>query len=105
LPEELGFCTALSPVLQETYRLPVGDNLTEHEHTHVFVGTTAAPEVDAAATEVADWSWLAPNVLQRALQRHPERYTSWFRHLLPLVLEATAGHSPSPPHHRPEGAE
>jgi isopentenyl-diphosphate delta-isomerase len=104
LPEELGFCASLSPVLQKTYRLPVGDNLTEHEYTHVFAGTAAAPEIDAAAAEVADWTWLAPDALRRELQRHPERYTSWFHHLLPLVLEATPGPSPSPPHRRPEGA-
>jgi isopentenyl-diphosphate delta-isomerase len=104
LPEELGFCADLSPVLQETYHLPVGDNLTEYEHTHVFVGTAAAPEIDAAATEVADWRWRTPDALQRELQRYPERYTSWFRHLLPLVLTAPPGHSLSPPHRRQEEA-
>lgn len=89
LHEEMGFEVSLAPVFEETYHLPVGGNLVEHEHNHVFVGTARNPEVRPSADEVADWTWVDPDALQDDVSDRPSRYTSWFRHLLDPVL-ATA---------------
>jgi len=93
LPEELGFRTPLTPALQKTYRLPVGDGLVEHEYNHVFVGTVESPDVHPCDTEVSDWAWMRPSALRGDVDTHPQRYTTWFRLLLPPVLSAAQASS------------
>jgi len=97
LPQELGFDASLTPVFQETYNLPVGDDLVEHEHNHVFVGTVNSPTIRPSAEEVADWTWVEPAVLRDDMTARPDRYTAWFRLLLdPALAAATpSGDAPS----------
>ncbi len=91
LPEEMGFEASLTPAFQETYNLPVGDGLVEHEHNQVFVGTVDAPTVDPSVDEVANWDWVSPSALRENLAARPDRYTAWFRLLLdPALAAATA---------------
>ena len=98
LPEELGFDTSLTPAFRETYHLSVGDDLVEHEHNHVFLGTVDAPDVRPSADEVADWTWAEPSALRDDMAAHPHRYTAWFRHLLgPALATALSGDPPSTP--------
>jgi isopentenyl-diphosphate delta-isomerase len=97
LPEELGFTASLTPILQDRYDLPVGENLVEHEHNHVFVGSVDAPRIRPSATEVADWTWVSPSALRDDVAAHPHRYTTWFQHLLPSVLAAAPSPSGNPP--------
>ena len=98
LPEELGFDTSLTPAFRETYHLSVGDDLVEHEHNHVFLGTVEAPDVRPSADEVADWTWAEPSALRDDVAAHPHRYTAWFRHLLdPALAAALSGDPPSTP--------
>lgn len=82
LGEEMGFECDLTPAFQETYRLPVGANMIEHEHNHVFIGTADEPQLSPHPDEVADWAWIHPSSLQNDMQRRPHRYTPWFRLLL-----------------------
>ncbi|MEF8815980.1 MAG: isopentenyl-diphosphate Delta-isomerase [Salinibacter sp.] len=96
LPEELGFTASLTPILQDRYDLPVGENLVEHEHNHVFVGSADAPRIYPSAEEVADWRWVSPSVLREDVAAHPHRYTAWFRHLLPPALAAAPSPSGDP---------
>ena len=96
LQEELGFDVSLTPAFRETYHLDVGDDLVEHEHNHVFVGTGEAPPVRPNADEVADWTWVAPAALRDDVAAHPHRYTAWFRLLLDPALSVAAS-SEDPP--------
>ena len=88
LPEELRFEASLPPAFQKTYNLPVGNDLVEYEHNHVFVGTVDAPTVHPSADEVADWDWVDPSTLRDDLATRPHRYTAWFRLLLDPALAA-----------------
>jgi isopentenyl-diphosphate delta-isomerase len=96
LPEELGFTAPLTPAFQERYDLPVGNDLVEHEHNHVFVGTVDSPRVRPHDDEVADWTWVHPSRLREDIATRPHRYTTWFRHLLAPVLTSVRAGSPDP---------
>ena len=94
LSEEMGFTAAsLTPVFQKTYNLPVDNDLVEHEHNHVFVGTTQAPTIQPSAEEVSDWAWVHPSTLREDLTNRPDRYTAWFR----LLIGPTLDTAPTPP--------
>ena len=97
LPEEMGFEAPLTPAFEETYRLPVGEDLVEHEHNHVFVGTVYAPEVQPCENEVSSWQWVTPEALRDDVATQPHRYTSWFRLLLEPVLAAAPKRDELPP--------
>jgi len=103
LPEELGFDASLTPAFRKTYHLPVGNDLVEHEHNHVFVGRVEAPTVRPSADEVADWRWVEPAALRDDVSAHPDRYTTWFRLLLHPAL-AVAPSSEDPPTATKNGA-
>ncbi|WP_263787368.1 isopentenyl-diphosphate Delta-isomerase [Salinibacter grassmerensis] len=96
LPEELGFTAPLTPAFQDRYELSVGDNLVEHEHNHVFIGTADAPHIRPSADEVDDWAWISPSALRDDVVARPHRYTAWFRHLLPSALAAAPSTSGDP---------
>lgn len=96
LTEELGFTTALTPAFQDRYNLSVGENLVEHEHNHVFVGSADAPRIRPCAEEVAEWTWVSPLVLHDDVATNPDRYTAWFRQLLPPALDAAPSSSSDP---------
>lgn len=98
LPEELGFTASLTPAFQDRYDLSVGNDLVEHEHNHVFVGTVDSPRVRPHDDEVADWTWVHPSTLRDDIAARPHRYTTWFRHLLDPALTAgpSAPQDPSP---------
>jgi isopentenyl-diphosphate delta-isomerase len=98
LPEELGFTASLTPAFQERYDLSVGNDLVEHEHNHVFVGTVDSPRVRPHGNEVADWTWVHPSTLRDDIAARPHRYTTWFRHLLDPALTAApvSPQDPSP---------
>ena len=78
LQQELGLSARLRYLYKFEYRAEFGDAGTEHELCSVYVGTTSATPV-INTTEIADWRWIAPAELDRALETHPERYTPWFK--------------------------
>lgn len=97
LPEEMGFEASLTSAFQETYHLPVGNRLVEHEHNHVFVGTVENPEVQPSTHEVSEWRWVPPPTVRNEMETRPQCYTAWFRLLLPAALAAgPSSQSPSP---------
>ena len=86
LQEEMGFSCTVTPTFHFTYEASVGDNLTEHEYDHIFVGTVDDVSVRPNADEVADWAWMGPEALRADVAATPDRYTVWFRRLLEPVL-------------------
>ena len=95
LREEMGFSCALTPLLHFTYRASVGDDLTEHEYDHVFVGVVDGIAVRPNPDEVADWRWASARAIRAEITSDPSRYTVWFRRLLDPVL-ANASGAPAP---------
>jgi isopentenyl-diphosphate delta-isomerase len=88
LEEEMGFTCALTPALHFRYRAPVDAGLTEHEYDHVFVGRVDDIAIRPDPAEVADWAWMDASRLRTDVAARPDRYTVWFRRLLPSVLDA-----------------
>lgn len=80
LKQEMGFTCELAKAFDFIYKKKVGD-LTEWELDHVFVGRYEGP-LDPNPHEVSEWKWIAPSLLKRDIEEHPERYTPWFRVLV-----------------------
>ena len=89
LRQEFGFDVPLEERFGFVYRAEdPASGLTEHEFDHVLVGTfngTPQPNPD----EISEWRWVGPRELMQDMERHPERYTPWFKLVLSRVLERT----------------
>jgi isopentenyl-diphosphate delta-isomerase len=86
--EELGLECELSVAGSMIYHaVDDGTGLVENEFDHVLVGLSDSPAVPAP-DEVGDVSYVHPYLIQRAVRRHPHRYTPW----LPVALTIAAGH-------------
>jgi isopentenyl-diphosphate delta-isomerase len=86
LKEEMGLLTRLEHAFAFIYRAELDNALIEHELDHVFVGIgddDPLPDPD----EVMDWRWVAPADLERELEEDPDRFTSWFRMVVPRLAE------------------
>jgi len=81
LREELGFECDVRHVGSVYYKLPVTDELSEHEFDHLFVAEFDGV-VDPNAAEVDAIRWLPGDALARDLEQHPERYTAWLRFIV-----------------------
>jgi isopentenyl-diphosphate delta-isomerase len=85
LREELGFDTKLEKAFDFIYKADVGNGLTEHELDHVFFGKYDG-ELKLNHDEVAAVGYRSIDSIKEQLERSPEKFTSWFRLLLPKVL-------------------
>ncbi len=87
LKQEMGMTLKTDKVLKTTYRLDMGNGLIEHEIDHVFLGVTdGVPRPDPE--EVEEWAYVAPLTVEADIRVHPNRYTPWFRLLVPQVNAA-----------------
>lgn len=79
LQEEMGFFVAkLDELISFIYKAPFDNGLTEHEYDHVMIGSyDGTPKINP--DEVADWKWMKPEAVRRDIERHPEKYTAWFK--------------------------
>ena len=75
--EELGLEVArLENLYTFTYRARYSDEGSEYEVCTVFAGRCAQdPEVNPR--EIANWRWIEPEVLDRALEEDSESYSPW----------------------------
>ena len=74
--EELNLRAALQFTFKFEYHARYGDAGSEHELCSVFVGAVeGAPRVNR--TEIADWSFVDPAALDRALRDDPAAYSPW----------------------------
>ncbi len=78
LMEEMGFDTDLEKVLEFTYKAELDGGLSEHEYDHVLVGHFEG-EPKLNPSEVAQWKWVNIDELRADIERHPRRYTEWFK--------------------------
>jgi isopentenyl-diphosphate Delta-isomerase len=84
LTEELGVSgVGLVEVGAFRYRAEdPGSGFVEHEHDHVLLGTIGTIRLRPDPAEVAQYQWIAPDVLCRQLTRQPQRYTPWLAGVL-----------------------
>ncbi|MCG6965447.1 MAG: isopentenyl-diphosphate Delta-isomerase [Chromatiaceae bacterium] len=85
LNEELGIDVALEKRTELRYRAsdPVS-GLIEHEYLHVYSGSfSGEPRPDP--DEVDAWRWMSGARIRRAMDRHPDSFTPWFRLLIERI--------------------
>ena len=81
LPEEMGFDTKLTHVYEMSYEIKFDNGIIENEYDHVFVGFhNEKPSMNRA--EVNNYKWMSQTDLIRDMDRHPEKYTFWFRKII-----------------------
>lgn len=86
LKVEMGFDCDLKEIFHFTYRAEFEDGLVEHEVDHVLVGTYEQDPV-VNPEEVHAFKWISLEELKIELEKHPERYTEWFKIAIEKVLE------------------
>ncbi len=78
LQEEMGFTTQLKDSISFIYKAPFDNGLTEHEYDHVLLGRYEEDPI-INPEEVADWKWMAIDVVKKDILDYPEKYTAWFK--------------------------
>ncbi|MGI0141316.1 MAG: isopentenyl-diphosphate Delta-isomerase [Candidatus Micrarchaeales archaeon] len=76
LKEEFGFDCALEEKFSFTYRVDVGEGLTEHEFDHVLTGTYNG-EINPNPDEIMEYKWIEPKELAKDMEQNPKKYTLW----------------------------
>ena len=84
--EELGIQIELTKAFSFTYKADLDAGLTEYEFDHVFIGNYQG-KISANQDEVGDYAYLDVNYLSSHIEKHPEKYTVWFRIALPLLQD------------------
>ena len=84
LKEELGFVTDLHAIFSFTYHAKVENDLIEHEFDHVFAGEYEG-DIYPNSNEVADHVYKPIAVIQKEIETHPEKFTSWFKIAFPRI--------------------
>jgi isopentenyl-diphosphate delta-isomerase len=88
LREEMGIDVAASFSHKFIYRVPLDQDLIEHEYDHVYIGIfNGEPVINRQ--EVEDWKFVPMNWLRNDIRLHPEKYTYWFR----LMIDHPQVHS------------
>jgi isopentenyl-diphosphate delta-isomerase len=78
LSEELGVGCDLKFLFKFQYHAQFDATGAEHELCSVFIGRSDAPP-KINSEEIADWRWVAPEVLQRQMSSaERSRFTPWF---------------------------
>jgi len=86
LRQEMGFDTELREILSFVYRAGFENGLTEHELDHVLIGEfDGEPELNPEEAE--SWKWVSLDEVKADVEKHPEKYTPWFRIVLDRVIK------------------
>ena len=76
--DELGLEVSVEFLFKFEYQARFGDVGAEHELCSVYVGRSdGEPRVNT--TEVAEWRWTPPAVLDDEIGQAPDRFTPWLR--------------------------
>ncbi len=84
--EELGFKVPLKKSFSFTYRSVFDNGLTEHEYDHVFTGTYDG-DIHSDPKEVMAYKFSSIEEINRALEKDPGRFTTWFNIAFPLLKD------------------
>lgn len=87
LLEEMGMSCPLHSPFWFVYRTDFDNGLSEHELDHVFLGHSDGPfRIDS--TEVASALWVSLAELEAWMDRRPQDFTFWFKHIYPRCAQA-----------------
>jgi isopentenyl-diphosphate delta-isomerase len=87
LKEEMGMVCDLQSPFWFIYQTAFENGLSEHELDHVFMGYSDGPfRIDSNEVQAALWISLAD--LEAWMDRRPEDFTFWFKHIYPRCAEA-----------------
>lgn len=86
LGEEMGISCELKDIFSFIYKASFENGLTEHELDHVMVGHYETNPI-LNKEEVMDYKWLSLQDLKMDIDKHPERYTAWFKIILNEYLQ------------------
>jgi len=81
LQAEMGFDCELRKLFSFIYRVPVGNDLIEHEVDHVFLGHHDGDPI-ANPEEVQDWKWIEVPALKEQIVRVPDEFAYWLKEAL-----------------------
>jgi isopentenyl-diphosphate delta-isomerase len=84
LNEEMGFKTSLEKLFDFVYKASFGNELTENEFDHVFVGRYEG-KININPREVNDYSFKSVKAIKQELKEKPETYTAWFHIAFPKI--------------------
>ena len=86
LKEEMGLdVQEVTKIFDFTYQEKLGNELTEHEFDHVFIGFSdeiPLPNPD----EVSDFRFVDVDLLRNEIKTNPQNYTVWFRKIIDRVV-------------------
>ncbi|WXG40518.1 MAG: isopentenyl-diphosphate Delta-isomerase [Candidatus Freyarchaeum deiterrae] len=85
LMEEMGFDCDLKESFDFVYKANLDHNLTEYEFDHVFIGKHDG-KIKLNPEEAEDFKWVSIDTLKENVEKHPEKYTIWFKCALNEVL-------------------
>lgn len=83
--EEMGLRCALYEVGSFHYEAYLRDGLWENEIDHVFVGHYEEQPFVVNSQEVEDYAWVSVSAVFQDYQKHPEKYTIWFKPALQVL--------------------
>ena len=86
MKDEIGVSCELKELFTFIYETKFSDNLYEHELDHVLLGHHNGPFV-MNKEEVNDLKWISYKELAKDLEKHPDKYASWFKIAAPKVLK------------------
>jgi isopentenyl-diphosphate delta-isomerase len=84
LMEELGISAEMTFVYSFIYKAALDHELTEHELDHVFCGRYSG-DCNINTEEVCETKYMNINTLTSDISLHPERYTEWFKLIMPRI--------------------
>ena len=85
MQEELGFTTGLDLLFKFVYEAKFNSEWGEHELDHVFLGYYDG-EVNVDPKEIEDYKFVDIDELRSDMEKHPEKYTPWFKLMFKRVL-------------------
>jgi len=86
LAYEMGLACDLVYKFSFSYKIPVENNLIEHEYDHVFLGVSNQNPI-INTDEVMAYQWIHPSKLQKDIQLNPTKFTFWFKKILPMLMQ------------------
>lgn len=87
LQEEMGFDTEVKEIFSFIYKVPLDNDLFEHEFDHVFVGFyDGEPKINPQEAE--SYKWVTLDDIQFDIEIDPQNYTEWFK----IIFEKNLQH-------------
>jgi isopentenyl-diphosphate delta-isomerase len=78
LMEELGITARLEYLYKFRYQARFNDTGSENEMCSVYLGRSNGP-VRANPSEVSEWRFVDPEIIDAEIRDYPEQFTPWFK--------------------------